>query len=371
MKIGILTLPLHTNYGGILQAYALQTVLQRMGHEVQIVEKNKILSEDFYHEVVSLLYYFKLGCKGKYRSNHSINRDKYIREQNTKLFIDRHISVLKVKSIVNDFPNSVDAIIVGSDQVWRKRTFCGMCGCGIENAFLKFAEGWNVKRIAYAASFGTDSWEYTEEETKDCSCLLSKFDSIGVREISGVDLCSNYLGNNNAVHVLDPTMLLQKEDYEKLICDTVKRQSGSLMVYFLDETQDKIDLVNRIAQERHLNPFSTNKSDDEIKRDRQAVQPPLEDWIRGFRDADFVVTDSFHACVFSILFNKPFIAYGNNKRGMSRFLSLLSMFGLTDHLLLSINSYQSNHTYEIPKETNTIISLKRKESLDFLNKSLL
>lgn len=370
MKIGILTLPLHTNYGGILQAYALQTILQRLGHEVVVVERNRSKNDNLIHEIVNVLRYLKNGCNGTFQTNRGYNKDKLYREQYTRKFINDNLNILQVRSIPEDFPKKLDAIVVGSDQVWRKRTFCGLCGCGIENAYLCFSEGWNVKRIAYAASFGTDIWEYSEEETMKCSRLLSKFDSIGVREFSGVDLCSKYLKNNNATHVLDPTMLMKRADYEELISDTLNHKEGNLMVYILDKTKEKNDLVNRIAIERHLIPFSTNKSDDEFKIQKEAVQPPLEEWIKGFRDADFVVTDSFHASVFSIIFNKPFISIGNQKRGLSRFSSLLSMFGLIDHLLLSPDDYQSNYSYKISRESQKLVSLKREESLEFLKKSL-
>ncbi len=82
--------------------------------------------------------------------------------------------------------------------------------------FLDFVKGQNVKRLSYAASFGTDKWEFTPQQTAICSPLAQKFDLVTVREGSGVKLCKDHLGVN-AVHVLDPTMLLTKEDYISLI----------------------------------------------------------------------------------------------------------------------------------------------------------
>ena len=86
----------------------------------------------------------------------------------------------------------------------------------LANAYLAFAKDWKqIKRIAYAASFGTDKWEYTLEETRECAALLKLFDAVSVREASAVQLCKNYF-QIKAVHLLDPTLLLSKEDYLSL-----------------------------------------------------------------------------------------------------------------------------------------------------------
>ena len=236
MKIGILTLPLHTNYGGILQAYALQTVLERMGHEVCLIEKKR---KPFRLPLWKApLVYGKRVLKNLAGHPYPIfyeqkvNREEPITRQNTDLFIKRYIK----RRIVNDFSelkeSDFDAIVVGSDQIWRPKYFNG----NIEDAYLKFAEGWNIKRIAYAASFGTDEWEYTAAQTKECARLLKQFDAVSVREASGVDLCRKHFGVE-ARHVLDPTMLLTAEDYIRLFETAgTPKSPGTLLCYILDET---------------------------------------------------------------------------------------------------------------------------------------
>lgn len=338
MRIGILTLPLHTNYGGILQAYALQTVLERMGHEVCLIEKRRRPLKlplwkaplSYGKRIVKNLtgHPFPIFYEQK------INRETQIIRQNTDKFISKYIK----RKIVNDYydiqENDFDAIVVGSDQVWRPKYF-GLNQ--IENAYLKFAEGWNIKRIAYAASFGTDEWEYTPKQTEECGRLLRMFDVVSVREDSGVDLCKRYFGVD-AQHVLDPTMLLGKEDYIKLFTDAnTPKSKGNLLCYILDETEEKKALIKRVADEKGLIPFNVKSQSDDVNSPlSERIQPPLEQWLRGFYDAEFVVTDSFHACVFSILFNKPFIVYGNVDRGLSRFKSLLTMFGLEDRIITNV-----------------------------------
>ena len=367
MRIGILTLPLHTNYGGILQAYALQTVLERLGHEVCLIEKKrKPLRLPMWK---APLVYGKRVLKNLAGHPYPIfyeqkvNREEPITRQNTDLFIKRYIK----RRIVNDFSelkeSDFDAIVVGSDQIWRPKYFNG----NIEDAYLKFAEGWNIKRIAYAASFGTDEWEYTAAQTKECARLLKQFDAVSVREASGVDLCRKHFGVE-ARHVLDPTMLLSAEDYIRLFEAAGTPQStGRLLCYILDETPEKATLIERIAKERKLATFRINsKVEDKTAPITERIQPPVEQWLRGFHDAELVVTDSFHACVFSILFQKPFFVAGNQKRGLSRFTSLLDLFDLADRLISTAAKTDSLET-EIPWNCiDTTLNILRQKSTDVI-----
>lgn len=336
MRIGILTLPLHTNYGGILQAYALQTVLERMRHKVCLIEKrSKPLRLPLWK---APLVYGKrivknlIGHPYPIFYEQKINHELPIIRKNTDKFINKYI----IRRIVDDYSEiketDYDAIVVGSDQVWRPKYFKGK----IENAFLDFTKGWNIKRIAYAASFGTDEWEYTMEQTERCGELLRHFDAVSVREDSGVTLCHAHF-DVEAQHVLDPTMLLAKEDYIQLFENAnTPKSKGNLLNYILDEAPEKLALIDKIAKEKDLVSFRVNsKVENREASLQERIQPSVEQWLRGFYDAEFVITDSFHACVFSILFNKPFIAVGNKDRGMSRFTSLLSMFGLEKRLLTS------------------------------------
>lgn len=365
MKIAILTLPLHTNYGGILQAYALQTILERMGHDVYVIEKKRkplslpIQKMPFVYgkRIVKNL----IGRKFPLFYEQKINREQPIIRQYTDDFIRKYIHLKQYDTFSDIQPSEYDAFVVGSDQVWRPKYF----GVNqIENAYLKFAESWDIKRLAYAASFGTENWEYTPRQTEKCSRLVKLFNAISVREDSGVGLCKKHWGVD-AQHVLDPTMLLDKQDYINLfeIAHTPKSK-GNLLYYVLDETKEKKEILKSIVDEKKLNPFNVKSNSDDINSPiSERIQPPLEQWLRGFYDADFIFTDSFHACVFSILFNKPFIVYGNKNRGMSRFVSLLTMFGLEDTLVTSSSSL-SYIDFDWQK-VNFILSQKRKEAHSF------
>ncbi len=337
MKIGILTLPLHTNYGGILQAYALQTVLERIGHEVVVIDTPNVKSAPSLFTLAKRLVKRLLGYRVGVFSEWKHNRVYPIISQHTQPFVDKYIHRRVVNSPNELRANEFDAIIVGSDQVWRPKYYGK-----IEDAYLAFAKGWHIKRIAYAASFGTDDWEYTPEQTKTCGELLRMFDAVSVREASGVQLCKEHFGVE-AQHVLDPTMLLAKEDYIRLVeTADVPKSKGTLLNYILDDSPEKRALIEWVAKEKGLVPFRVNsRIEDHAAPLEERIQPPVEQWLRGFYDAEFVVTDSFHACVFSILFGKPFVVVGNKERGMARFESLLKMFGLEDRLVSSVEDY--NH----------------------------
>lgn len=198
-----------------------------------------------------------------------------------------------------------------------------------------------AKRIGYATSFGVDNWEYSTEQTIKCSLLVKSFDAISVRKDSAVNLCKEYLGVD-VIQVLDPTMLLNKDDYIKLVeKDNIKECKRTLMTYILDKSSENTIIIQKVAKELGLIPFSVlpNKTFSEVGRKYidDCIFPNVTDWIRGFMDADYVVTDSFHGTIFSIIFNKPFISIGNAGRGLTRFTSLLKMFGLEHRLILYSN----------------------------------
>ncbi len=376
MRIGILTLPLHTNYGGILQAYALQTVLERMGHTVEVFQHERPRTLSWKRKPFA--YAKRLVKKYVLQQKHVHIREeewwntvaKPVISQFTQRFIDRNIHLRPIDTFSEIRPTDYDAIVVGSDQVWRSIYFKPMFETSIENAYLGFAEGWNLKRVAYAPSFGTDNWEYTAEETVNCGRLLKLFDAVSVREQSAVAICRENFGVD-ALHVLDPTMLLSAADYIRLFeQEHTPKSCGNLLCYVLDATPEKQQLIETIAGEKNLIPFKVNSLvENRHAPVEQRVQPPIEQWLRGFHDADFVVTDSFHACAFSIIFRKQFVVYGNEGRGMARFHSLLSLFGLEDRLVYNLKQYR-----ELPPIDYTTVEKRLVEmqyhSMSFLQSGL-
>lgn len=372
MKIAILTLPLHTNYGGILQAYALQTVLQRMGHEVEVLQNTSV--SDHNPLLMPLVYGKRMAIKILKDWNATIfferkkKRESPIIRQHTDRFIGNYLNLRNIKSLKEISPSDYDAFIVGSDQIWRKPYFCYSWHTPMKDAFLDFAKGWDVKRIAYAASFGMDNInEYSQSDIEDCKEAIGMFDAVSVREDSGVNICKTKFGIE-AIHVLDPTMLLCKEDYEKLVEESkVPNSPGDMLCYVLDPTELKNKVIEKISLEKELTPFNVFAEVDNINLPlEKRVQPPLEAWLRGFMDAKFVVTDSFHACVFSIIFGKPFLVIGNSARGMSRLTSLLSTIGLQNNLIKSEEDFKKIDFKEVSGINPKILNNNQNSSLQFL-----
>lgn len=373
MKIGILTLPLHTNYGGLLQAYALQTVLEKMGHEAVVIDtpnKKRILKWNYPLEILKrCISKILLRRSTRVFYEQWFNKTYPIISRNTQPFITSYIHRLEIKGLNSLSPESFDAFIVGSDQVWRPAYFTRMYDTGIKDAYLAFARNWKIKRISYAASFGTDNWEYSKDQTKECAELLKMFNAVSTRESSGTELCKKYFGVD-ATQVLDPTMLLTKEEYVGLINNSSTPESkGNLLCYILDETKEKTDVIDYVAKSKGLIPFKVNsKVGDFSLPVEERVQPPVETWLRGFYYADFVVTDSFHACVFSILFQKPFVIVGNKERGLARFHSLLATYGLEDCLASGPDTVKFVAINW--EKVSTVLNEKRDEALEFLSKAL-
>lgn len=376
MKIGILTHPPLRNYGGILQAYALQVYLERLGHEVWVLNRSRKVRLPLWRQGVGILK--RAVLKYVFGKHVALTLGGNRRQidylcKHTRHFVDRYIHLTLLAYSSEDLAKQVkelglDVLVVGSDQVWRPRYVAS-----ISDFFLGFLpEGSWMKRIAYAASFGVDNWEFTEEQTQRCRTLIKRFDAISVREDSGIKLCKQFLGAE-AVLLPDPTLLLMPEDYLSLLKAEKENREPQLFAYFLDPSPDKQKVADRIAEHKHLNVSSVQIRMENISLPLpERIIPSVEEWLCGFRDARFVVTDSFHGCVFSILFNKPFVVYGNSERGMARFQSLLGMFGLEDRLV-----HSSDETTNIKlnvcidwETVNHILREKRLETEYFFNDHL-
>ena len=384
MKIAILTLPLHYNYGGDLQWYALILTLDRLGHvgcNIAIVQEQKLpplkqrpflYTKRFINKILGRQY----SCVF---SEHKIIRDRDIVHKYADEFISSNIPLTPHKykdalslNELNDY--EFDAIIVGSDQVWRPK----YAFPDIRSFFLDFLKN-NQKtlRISYAASFGTDMQEYSEKEIRDCGNLIEKFDAVSVRESSALHLINNVFKWKCPAApqlVLDPTMLLEKDEYLKIVpYSTEIKKTKELFYYILDMTPDKKKLIDNICIDEELKKFTVfPKSTLPNSKVEDKVIPPVERWIQGFNKAAIIITDSFHGCVFSIIFNKPFIVYANEKRGIARFRSLLEMFNLEDRLITNSSEFNQAklHSAIDCTKVNFIKEEKKEQSLTFLQDAL-
>lgn len=375
MKIAILTQPLKHNYGGMLQAFALQITLKKLGHDVITINRqpNK---RPAYRKLLSYGKSIILKFLKRRKIARFNQEQQKIIYKNTLQFISQHITLSeaidsneKMEEYFSKY--KFDAIIVGSDQTWRP-----IYSPNIYNFYLDFLQDNTTKRITYASSFGVDNWEYNEQQTQKCKQLAQKFNAISVREKHGVNLCKKHF-NVESEHVLDPTLLLDSEEYLKILkIDSFSKNKGKLFTYILDKNEQKKSIIDFVSQKLGLLTFENqpkyNLGQSNEKNIENYTYPPVENWIRSFHDSAFVVTDSFHGCVFSIIFNKPFLAIGNTKRGYARFSSLLSIFNLENRLVRNIEDINeeliSNDINWI--SVNRILEQERKKSNNFIIKNL-
>lgn len=360
MKIAILTLRVDNNYGGHLQRYALMQVLKEMGHEPVVL----FFRSTWVHD--SPIVRFKKATKNLIKAligrkhnpvmywKHEDYRWEELRAFTFPFFEKNvvHSPLICSEQDLQKFVDSekFDGFVVGSDQVWRKAYTQRW---GVDHFFLDFAPK-GTKRIAYAASFGLPDMEYDDDEIKRLAELYKQFDAVSVRENSGINILDRYGWTNpHAELVLDPTLLLPVEHYLSLIKNgNTEPSKGNMFCYILDTREEIITKINCLAEEKHLQPFFASIEGN----NRMSV----EQWLRSFDDAEYVVTNSYHGIVFALIFNKPFYLIENTTRGNARFTSLMEVFHLT-----------AGENYTDCKKINKKIASLKDYSIEFLKYSLL
>lgn len=359
-KIGIMTLHFTSNYGAVLQVYALLMTLKKLGFDAYVVDRRWDVEKGR-----GLFYYFKKYIF-HFTFNYSFNRFRKLYLQPTTEKIDRP-NVIYSKEL--DF----DGFVVGSDQVWRIENTTGV---GL-NYFLDFAKD-RVKKVSYAPSFGNDIWSGSDEDTKKIKSLLKNFDAISVREDSGVIICKDFFGID-AEQLVDPTLLLEAEEYQK-ICGSLKKSKTKYIAnYYLDKSLQKMEILSFVS-----NNFEYPIKDIYVKREPSSIfskpsiklweffYPSVKSWINGIRNSEIVITDSFHGTIFSIVFKKKFICVANKKRGVTRMLSILKKLGLSNRLVYSLEDVKNMDLNEEIDyfAVHEIIKFEKNKSMTFLSKGL-
>ena len=350
MKIAILTLIGHHNYGNLLQAYALQTMLKRMGHEVTILKREPNYPS---FKLLLLRVLSTLKCAIRifggnkdfiicnplaYPNEYKVRKSEAIDYSQLKLFSEQNLSFspsLRRKHSLKKYvkKHKFDCFIVGSDQVWREAYTPD-----IYNYFLDFlSEDDKSLKISYAASFGTNNEPISADKLPYCVELSKRFNAISVREQSAIDLVHKYF-HLSAVQVLDPTLLLDPIDYYKLINDRDKdKGKGALVSYIFDKDQEKDNIISTCQNKLSCNHIDLMNLLVNKKGCKQMYS--ISEWLATITNAKFIVTDSFHGCVFSILFRKQFVIIANEYRGSERLKSILEIFSLQNRLFYSLEDF--------------------------------
>lgn len=340
IKIGTLTFHWATNYGAVIQAYALQKCLIKLGYETEIINyvpKRPVLINSF----VAL----KNRDRKFFHKEHNISsfRRKYLRLSGHKLGSSK-----KLKKYSDVYSH----IVVGSDQIWNYSFTMGAEGGCTLSYFLNFA-GNQTKKISYAASFGMDS--ASDDYIKVVEPWIKDFDSISVRENTGVKIAEQ-LGVDADI-VCDPTLLLRKEDYE-LLLPSPNVTNNYIYSYILHGRENDVVGITKAIQSSYPDSKIIAENGEGII-----------EWLANIRNAKYVITNSFHGMMFSLIFNTPFIVVPVKGSKMNdRIYTVLGLVGLTDRI---VEDEYSIPTAEIDWSiVNTKLESSRREGISYLQRNI-
>ncbi len=286
MNISILTFPKAINYGTALQAVALKKKLEDYGNEVCFLEHNCPEIEKS-----NSVFDFREALNPQYTIAHLYNlRDALKRKNNFKDFQQKYMSFSYAA------PQSFDAVVAGSDQIWNYN---------LTNDdwfyFLNYEKS-NTKKIAYAGSFGLSKLDESKKETIK-NCLLD-FDYLSVREKTAQDILKNDFGINSEL-VLDPTLLLNEKEWESFYNKDLY-SNGFIYVYTVFNSPTLWNFAYKLSKQTGK-PIRTIRYSKLHKPEAECCfNAGPSEWLSHISAADYVVTNSFHGVAFSINFNKQF-----------------------------------------------------------------
>lgn len=374
-KVGILTINDYYNYGNRLQNYALQEILKSLDCEVKTIvnkPKDKKIKVEV-REVNSLSKIIKAPINEKYfiinnKIKYEIYKNRYAKYGQAKLkkfkaFTKRYIIetdyIITEKNIPKDIASEYDFFIVGSDQIWNP-----IFRNGSENDFLVFAP--KEKRISYAPSFGIS--DIPDEYVEKYKLWLNGINHISVREEVGSEIIKK-LTNRNAPVLIDPTMVLEKENWEKLMrASEYKPQNKEyLLTYFLGEiTKEYSTQIKKIAKENNLKIINLGDIRD---KNRYSTDP--SEFLDYINSSKLFFTDSFHGAVFSIILEKDFVVCNRVQNGLSmssRIDTLLNKFNLSSRKFENIK-YKDIFNIDFCNAKN-ILDREREKSINYIKNAI-
>lgn len=374
MSIAILTVPLNYNYGGYLQVYALATAVHTLsGGEVVVLNRRPAvlpLSK-------RLTYTAKTMVKrllGRTRQPLTAGELSRLKHEQFKRFTDAYLPCLSepIHSSAQLTEalrlHNVTHVIIGSDQVWRP-----IYVPDIEDYFGRFAGRAGVPCLTYAASTGTNSPEYTPELAVACRAHYDRLKGISVRE-NDTATTMEALGfdTSRMTRVLDPTLLHDAAHYRSVM-EHPERDNvyGDAAFCYALDLRGQIPAMIEYLRSHAPAGVETLHLLRQSRRSQVPLYPTVQTWLRRFNDASFVLTDSYHGMVFSIIMHRPFAVVNNAERGSSRFTTLLQDLALEDRIVTTTEDLRRIHRQEIDwSEVDRKLSVMRTASLRFLRENL-
>jgi hypothetical protein len=374
MKIGILTFHYAINYGAVLQAYATQKWLIKQGVESEIINYVPNEQESKYNpEMIKKNCLVDLKTKPtksivrlvRYKL---LNEREYVDKSNKfKYFVENNLrmtSIIRRKEELTYLNNDgYDSFICGSDQIWNPEITKEFD----KTYFCEFVKE-NIKRIAYAASAGDISVLNRLENKEEFFRLLNNFNSIGVREQSLADFIVEESGIN-AISTLDPTLLLEKDDYEGVTTNPKHFNKKYVLIYQLARNQQAKDIAIKVAKERNLEIIEVCGTFYNKLHSKNVICNAGPSELLGLiRDAEYVVTNSFHGTTLSMVFQKDFSTILSKKRN-SRIVDLLESIKLENRIVNVDNEKIDIGSIEYSVHLEILEQMK-KQSSKFLRESI-
>lgn len=369
-SIGIITIHKINNYGSVFQAYALQRACEDLGFKAEIIDynfpndfhaSNKYIETNDSHpnepKWIKLLYALDL------KKQHRGIRDFVCRYENLS---DKQYS--SPSELEAETP-LYDAYITGSDQLWNPRF------CNGDPAFMLHFAPEDALKISFAASIGSNS--IPDELKPQYKALLSRYAHIAVRENSGVEVIKEVV-DKEATVVLDPTLLLNREQWNKIADPKRQFKKKYILCYFLNYTFNAFPYVDQLAE------YMQKQTGYEVVR---VARPPHrlgvphthykvgaspQEFLALVRDAEMVLTTSFHGTAFAVNYGKPvFTVVQDRNASDSRQVSLMHNLGLDDQILSVKDPMpeQRRFTYD-EKSERARLEVLRQRSIDYLVKAL-
>ena len=315
------------NYGANLTAYAIQ----------QLIENSILVDNSDFQQYL-------------YDSNQDFHYNfakKYLKISNT----------CRTSSSLCELNNNSNTFVVGSDQVFRPTL-----NRRISDTFLLDFSSIYAKKIAFSASFGVDKEKFLRENSSETieymKNSLKSFDFVSCREKSGVEICKE-LFDVDAEWIIDPVFILDKKNYENLATQSNKNFNNKIVSCMFEKKDNKLDkFLAKKHNTKVVELWNSNFS--------------IEEWISAIKDCKFLITNSYHAMCFAIIFNKPFIALSKDMGAAARFESFFEMLGIEDQSINNINEiYQRDCIFKVDYEkVNQRIEEERQKGLEFLKKAL-
>ncbi len=362
-KIRTITFHNAHNYGAMLQAYALIKKLDELGYDAEIIDYRNPIIENRYKVIkvygknpIKIIRQMAIQI-----SEYSINKKRYMAF--SKFMKEKLKCSKNTYYDVKDIKEDADVYITGSDQVWNPNIVGE-----ISDAYTLNFGNREIKRISYAASIGNSNIE--PKYVNEYKNKLEKIDFISVREEDAKESLKKIIDKDITI-VLDPTLLLTKEEWNKEIKECPKEKEKYILAYVVEDNEEYRKIVNYLSEKTGLKVIHFEKKDNYKNVLKNAYTEGPMEFVNLIKNAEYVVATSFHATVFSILYNKKFFIIPHKKTG-SRVTNLLDKLNIKDRIYYNLDEFK-NIDYNLETNWNNverILEEERKKSIKFLLNSI-